>query len=283
MLKDNSNENNKNNKDTINKDGINLNDNGLLPKIWGPPMWESLHSISFYYPLEPTEQDKANYKDFFKKLGEILPCKSCSLSYKRIIETGTTNLNDDVLKSRSTLTKWLYEVHEAVNGKLGVDYGISYQDVVNRYEAYRASCGHTENKNILSKGCEVLLRNNSYKIAKRKICPLIPLKIAQEYINYAKLRGIENSEFYLINNRINKDDKIWAQRNKECSKIINKMREDGIPSIEEAGRWKGLPTIDELQLILRQSSNLSKEKLLDMIKELPKSNKNTHKKYILKR
>ena len=28
--------------------------------IWGPHLWFSLHTISFNYPLKPTENDKYN-------------------------------------------------------------------------------------------------------------------------------------------------------------------------------------------------------------------------------
>lgn len=280
-------EDNINNND-LNTPIINKNkykDNGLLPKIWGPYMWESLHAISFYYPVNPSDEDKDNYKDFFIRLGDLLPCNTCRLSYKTIIEFGTTSLNNNVLKDRESLTKWLYEVHEAVNRRLQVDYGISYEDVVNKYEAYRTSCGHKENQTSPSKGCEALLRNNSFKIANIKSCPIIPMNTAREYINYAKLRGIDENEFYLLN--INKDDPKWDSRNKECHNLINKMREEGLASIEDSGPWKDLPTINELQLIMNLSSNLSKDKLLEIIKKLPKNlhsnNKNKKKIYILKK
>ena len=32
--------------------------NGLITKIWGPHFWETLHCVSFGYPLEPTEEQK---------------------------------------------------------------------------------------------------------------------------------------------------------------------------------------------------------------------------------
>ena len=28
--------------------------NGMLTSVWGPPMWHSLHTISFNYPVNPT-------------------------------------------------------------------------------------------------------------------------------------------------------------------------------------------------------------------------------------
>jgi hypothetical protein len=44
--------------------------NGLITKIWGPAMWESLHCIAFGYPVEPTDEQRQNYKDFFTSLSD---------------------------------------------------------------------------------------------------------------------------------------------------------------------------------------------------------------------
>ena len=58
------------------------------------------------------------------------------------------------------------------------------------------------------------------------------------------------------------------------------MRINGIPSIEDGkdNEWNGLPTVDELKLLLRLCSNLSNNVLISLIKKLSnnslKSNKN---------
>jgi hypothetical protein len=36
--------------------------NGLITKIWGPPMWESIHCIAHGYPVEPTKQNIEKYQ-----------------------------------------------------------------------------------------------------------------------------------------------------------------------------------------------------------------------------
>ena len=48
---------------------------GMMTSVWGPPLWHSLHTISFNYPVEPTEKQKKDYMAFFKGLKNILPCK----------------------------------------------------------------------------------------------------------------------------------------------------------------------------------------------------------------
>lgn len=219
----------------------------MITKLWGPSMWKSLHAISFCYPNNPSEEDKKNYKTFFKLIQFLLPCDDCRNSYSKIIKTGLTLLDDQVLENRYTLTKWLYDVHETVNRKLGVDYDISFDDVVKKYESYRAT-------------------NVCYSVAVEKECNVIPYKIAKHFVKYAKERNVDAEEFYLINTKINKNSNEWHRRNKECGDIVDNMRINGIKSLEEDGIWKDLPTIDELKLILRLSSNLSKKQLINIIK-----------------
>lgn len=253
----------------------NDNDNGMITKIWGPHAWFLLHSISFCYPTNPTYKDKQNFKKFFELLGEVLPCSYCKESYKNFINEGVTKLDDSVMENQTTLTKWLYYIHEAVNDKLGVTYDVSYDDVVNRYETYRASCKHNkeEVKNENIKGCDASTKKKmmSYKVANNKECPVIPIKMAKHFIKYAKIRGLNIEHFDIINNvsdNCKENNKLWEKRNAECYDIYNNMRLYGINSLENEGNFKGLPTIDELKLILRLSSNLNKDNLIDIIKKL---------------
>jgi len=242
------------------------NDN-LNTKIWGPNTWVTLHSISFCYPNNPTQEEKEKYKQFFELLGDLLPCKLCKDSYKEFINNGETKLDYSVLENRDKFTKWLYYVHDAVNNKLNINYDVSYDDVVKRYESYRAICKH--NKNI--KGCDAQKNKKiiSYKIANNKECPVIPIKMARHFIKYAHMRNLPESEFEILNNIHNKNKvEFWNDRNDECSQIIKNMRLNDISSIENDGQWKGLPTIEELRLILRLSTNLSKENLTEIIKKL---------------
>ena len=39
----------------FNKNHYNSGD-GMLTYIWGPPMWHTLHTISFNYPVKPTKE-----------------------------------------------------------------------------------------------------------------------------------------------------------------------------------------------------------------------------------
>lgn len=258
-------------------DNNNQNDNGMITKIWGPHAWFTMHSIAYCYPLNPNKDDKDKYYNFFILIGDVLPCFYCRDSYKEFIKCGVTKLTYDTLANRETLTKWLYLIHEAVNKKLGVNYDVSYEEISNKYNSYRASCNSIQTNKQLAdiiKGCDNTLdkKTISYRIENIKDCPVIPYKIAFEFINYAKLRGISDENFNLIN-EYNEDCRecmeLWNKRNTECNEIIKNMKLNGIKIIEDTGKWKGLPTVEELKLILRLCSNISINKLSDILQTLP--------------
>jgi len=38
---------------------------GMLTSVWGPPLWHTLHTISFNYPINPTSEQKKQYFEFY--------------------------------------------------------------------------------------------------------------------------------------------------------------------------------------------------------------------------
>ena len=137
--------------------------NGLMTKVWGPPGWVFLHSISMGYPLTINEYNeehlikKHNMKIFFESVGNVFPCVYCRDSYKKfIIETPI----DAFLNSRKSLAKWVYIIHNTVNNKLGVPKCDipSFENMYIKYESFRAECTKTTSKDRiknLGKGCVV--------------------------------------------------------------------------------------------------------------------------------
>jgi hypothetical protein len=111
---------------------------GMITSIWGPPMWLFLHTTSFNYPVNPTEEQKKYYYKFFKNLKNILPCRYCRENYDENIKKH--KINYDVMKNRDTLSRWVYELHELVNKNLGKESGLSYEEVRDRFEHFRARC-----------------------------------------------------------------------------------------------------------------------------------------------
>ena len=126
---------------------------GMMTSIWGPPMWHVLHTISFNYPVKPTKEQKKHYFNFYNNLQNILPCKYCRDNIVKNMEK--IPLTMKVFKNRDNLSKWVYELHEIVNKMLNKVSGLSYDDVRQRYETFRARCIEKEskvNKNV-EKGC----------------------------------------------------------------------------------------------------------------------------------
>lgn len=115
-----------------------VSNDGFLTTVWGPPMWHFLHTMSFNYPVHPSAADKRNYGAFITGLQHVLPCKYCRVNLK-------TNLKNHPLRachlaSREAFSKYVYDLHEIVNKLLGKKSGLSYCDVRERYEHFRARC-----------------------------------------------------------------------------------------------------------------------------------------------
>lgn len=119
------------------KDDFNSSD-GMMTSVWGPSMWHSMHTISFNYPVEPTKDEKEAYMKFYKSIGSVLPCRYCRENFKSNLKK--VPLTMDTMKSRETLSRWVYALHEEINMMLGKNSGLSYEDVRTRYEMFRSRC-----------------------------------------------------------------------------------------------------------------------------------------------
>ncbi len=98
--------------------------------IWGPNLWFSLHTMTFTYPLIPSEDDKKNYRTFFYSLQHVIPCAVCKKNYIRHLKEFPV---DDHLESRKKLVYWLIDLHNIVNGETGKKI-LSYDTVIKKYE-----------------------------------------------------------------------------------------------------------------------------------------------------
>jgi hypothetical protein len=247
------------NKQTLDKSNDKLNvNNSLMTKTWGPSLWVGLHAITFGYPISPTKDEINNYKIFFEHLGHVLPCSYCKDSYLKFIKEGETALTDKVLESRASLTKWLYNIHNSVNKKLGMNYHVNFEDVVEKYEACRAQCVKSANTCSMP----LNLKTRAYNALSNKHAPIISYDIAIKFIPYAEKR-LPASYITILRSCKNIDKKttFWKKRDEICIDIINKMRIQGISQLEQDGIYKGLPSIDELKLICLLSTNVSDKEL----------------------
>jgi hypothetical protein len=111
---------------------------GMQTYAWGPAMWHSLHMISFNYPVEPTSQQKKQYRNLMLNLVNVLPCKYCRVNLKKNYKIFPLTM--ECMKSRDSFSRYVYNLHERINKNLGKDSGLSYCDVRERYEHFRARC-----------------------------------------------------------------------------------------------------------------------------------------------
>lgn len=156
---------------------------GMMTYIWGPPLWHSLHVISFNYPVKPTKENKKNYLDFFTNLKYILPCKYCRDNY--INNLKMYPINSKVLKNRDSLSRWLYNFHEVINTNLNKKSGLTYEEVKDRYEHFRSRCLNDlelYRNNSIEKGCTESL----YGVKSKCILNIVPKNSNKNTFNIDK-------------------------------------------------------------------------------------------------
>jgi hypothetical protein len=78
-------------------------------RFWGPGAWNLLHTITF-----DDKYDAATQQKLFELLPYVLPCKFCRASLTDYYEKEP--LPD--FTDRIAVQKWLYRIHNLVNGKL---------------------------------------------------------------------------------------------------------------------------------------------------------------------
>lgn len=116
----------------------------MLTSIWGPSQWHFLHCISFNYPVEPTAEQKRQYRDYVLSLRHILPCKYCRINLEKNLQK--LPLTEEHMQSRATFSRYIYDLHELVNKMLGKKSGLSFEDARDRYEHFRSRCNKTRRR-----------------------------------------------------------------------------------------------------------------------------------------
>ena len=143
---------NKTKKDRVFKKKDFLSGDGFMVSVWGPIFWTAIHTVSFNYPIHPTETDKEKYKEFIINLQYILPCKYCRINLTNNFKTAPIRMSD--MQSRESFSRYVYNLHETVNKMLNKKSNLTYSDVRERYEHFRSRCTEEKPKifNFLDKG-----------------------------------------------------------------------------------------------------------------------------------
>ncbi|MGL5936541.1 MAG: FAD-linked sulfhydryl oxidase [Cetobacterium sp.] len=134
-----------------------------------------LHMISFNYPVNPTSDDKENYYSYILSLQNVLPCKSCRDNLTKNLKE--LNFSKNKLENREVFSKFIYDLHNHVNLMLGKQKYMTYEEVRDKFELFRAKCINGTPLIPLHKtGCIKPLNN----IQSQTIIYITPLKDGQE-------------------------------------------------------------------------------------------------------
>lgn len=105
------------------------------PRIWGGDMWASMHRVSLAYPEVPNRRDKQAAFEFYRSIGFLLPCLGCQKHYKEYFDA--TFDKKKTTANRVKLARWVYDLHEAVNRRLGKPLGqVEFSDLPTIYGAF---------------------------------------------------------------------------------------------------------------------------------------------------
>ena len=163
---------------------------GMLTSVWGPPLWHTLHTISFNYPVKPTKEQKENYYNYFNSLKFVLPCRYCRDNYAENMKV--LKFSKTTFKNRESLSKYVYNLHELVNKNLGKSSKLTYEQVRDRYEHFRSRCLNDDtntnpkiradtkkSKEIIEKGCVDPL----YGIKSKCVLNIVPKTSKKQSLN----------------------------------------------------------------------------------------------------
>ena len=100
--------------------------------VWGPYTWFFLHSITFTYPINPSEIDKKTYYNFISGLQHVLPCRQCKMHFKKLLSDIPLY---PYLDTRKNFVRWMIEVHNRVNISLKKKT-LNIIEVLNNYKEW---------------------------------------------------------------------------------------------------------------------------------------------------
>ena len=86
--------------------------NDYNPKLWGRHGWIYLEYTALGFPINPTDEDKLHYKNFYENIAFTLPCSECRKNFKLHIEETPI---DQYLKNSNTLYHWVITMKNKVN------------------------------------------------------------------------------------------------------------------------------------------------------------------------
>jgi mitochondrial FAD-linked sulfhydryl oxidase len=82
--------------------------------LWGPDTWYVIHVIADSSPDTFKHEDTKAYEQFYRAIGNVLPCPSCAIHYKQFIEK-----HPPIFKTRVEALVWTVKAHNHANEMTG--------------------------------------------------------------------------------------------------------------------------------------------------------------------
>ena len=147
--------------------------------IWGPSLWELMHSIAYNYGLTTmTDLKKKNYVIFFNTVGYLIPCSHCKEHYLYYIRKHPI---EKVVNSYDKICNWVNDLHNSVSSKLNKKT-YSLEESRNRY----INNGIQINHNIIFNFIGNAVKSNSvgyFKTVFNSLYQIFPCKECRKKLN----------------------------------------------------------------------------------------------------
>jgi len=95
------------------------------PQIWGPFLWKVLHSIGPRVggsPLPIRADEERQLQWLITNLESIIPCQECRFHIHEFKK-------EHPIPSLTQFSKWIWDLHESVNKRLGKEGGPSLESI----------------------------------------------------------------------------------------------------------------------------------------------------------
>ncbi len=89
----------------------------MNPKVWGPPVWTTLHLVALGYPEAPDAPTRDAYRAFYAAVGPVLPCATCADHYAEHL--AALPMDDALARGGRALFDWTVALHNRVNVQTG--------------------------------------------------------------------------------------------------------------------------------------------------------------------
>lgn len=203
-------------------------------EFWGPHAWIFLHTISFWYPKEPSQEDKENMYNFIQSFSKVIPCGICRDNFNKHKEECDLFR---ALGSRSLFIEWMYKMHDKVNKMVGKESPpLSYVKAF--YESKRAGTKKNNiDRNIINRLLKVfedLIYSQNYTIIEKNLMDTlldeIKIFMLKYYKNNENTKKDKEELLMLIEKYINEEmdnddkEKYTIQIN-TINDIINKLKQ----------------------------------------------------------